>query len=58
MKQTHMSKPFFAQFLENQSKKEDGTQNGFPWPVPTRPLLDMPSGDVTQKFPSDWDDED
>jgi hypothetical protein len=56
MNQSNMGKPFFAQFLEAQNKTESQTQAGFP--VPTKPMLDFPGGDTTQKFPSDWDDED
>jgi hypothetical protein len=56
MEQTHMSKPFFAQFLETQNKVEPQTQNGFP--VPTTMFLDFPGGRTTLKYPSDWDDED
>ena len=55
MNQTHMSKPFFAQFLEKQQKTENSTQNGFPWPIITDKLRDAPM--ETQKFPSDGDEE-
>jgi hypothetical protein len=54
MNQTLMSKPFFAQFLENQ-KTQDQTENGFPWPIITDKLRDAPM--ETQKFPSDGDEE-
>lgn len=54
MTQPLMSKPFFAQFLENQ-KRQDQTENGFPWPIITDKLRDAPM--ETQKFPSDGDEE-
>lgn len=52
--QESSQQPFFAQFLEKQSKREDGSQAGFPWPVITEKLRD--SLEQTQKYPSDGDE--
>jgi hypothetical protein len=55
MKQnSELQQPFFAQFLEKQSKKEDGSQAGFPWPIFTDKLKDHL--EQTQKYPSDGDE--
>ena len=45
-----VQKPFFAQFLESQANKESL------FPIITGKLIDSP-GNVTQKFPSDNDEE-
>jgi hypothetical protein len=47
-----VQKPFFAQFLESQQANKEQL---FP-PIITGKLADSP-GDVTQKFPSDNDEE-
>jgi hypothetical protein len=47
-----VQKPFFARFLESQANKKEHL---FP-PIITGKLADSP-GDVTQKFPSDDDEE-
>jgi hypothetical protein len=52
--QQTLQRPFFAQFLEKQNKKEDGTQAGFPWPIITDKLRDHL--EQTQKYPSDGDE--
>lgn len=47
-----VQKPFFARFLESQANTKEQL---FP-PIITGKLADSP-GDVTQKFPSDNDEE-
>jgi hypothetical protein len=48
-----VQKPFFAQFLESQANVTE-QQNSWEG---TGKLIDAPGGDVTQKFPSDNDEE-
>jgi len=48
-----VQKPFFAQFLESQANESQAANT---WQG-TGKLIDAPGGDVTQKFPSDGDEE-
>ena len=57
MKQTEPKQPFFARFLESHNKQEQPASqpltDPWPFPVPTSPMKDP----ITEKWPSDGDDE-
>jgi hypothetical protein len=57
MHPSESQQPFFARFLESQSKKEQNNNEQLfdPWPVPviTKPIMDL---EHTQKYPSDGDE--